>query len=116
MLIADIVRILDATILCGESQVDQPITAAFGSDMMSDALAFMYEKTVLLTGMVNAHVIRTAEMLDVHCIVFVRGKPVPDEILEMGKERDMVLLATTKTLYTSCGLLYQAGLPSCSRS
>ncbi len=116
MKIADIVNILDAEVLCGADRLDQEITAAFGTDMMSDALAFMHEKTLLLTGTVNPHVIRTAEMLDVRCILFVRGKPVSQEMLEMAEEQGMVLLGTPKTLYVSSGLLYQAGLPGCMRS
>lgn len=116
MKISDIVQSLDAQVLCGEDKLGREIDAAFGSDMMSDALAFMHEKTVLLTGMVNTHVIRTLEMLDVECVVFVRGKVVPDEVLEMGEEQGMVLLSTDKTLYTSCGLLYAEGLRGCERA
>jgi serine kinase of HPr protein (carbohydrate metabolism regulator) len=66
--------------------------------------------------MVNPHVIRTAEMLDVSCILFVRGKKPTEEILKSAAEHDMVILTTEKTLYTSCGILYNAGLPSCSRN
>ena len=115
MKISHIVEALDAKVLCGRQNLEQEINGAFGSDMMSDALAFMHENTLLLTGMVNAHVIRTAEMLDVNCIVFVRGKPVPEEVVEMAKGLDMVLLGTSKTLYASCGILYGAGLPACTR-
>jgi len=75
----------------------------------------MNEGTLLLTGLVNQHVIRTAEMLDLRCIVFVRGKPVPQDILERAVEQNVVLLSTNKTLYTSCGMLYTAGLPGCIR-
>lgn len=116
MKISEIVSTLDAKVLCGEDKLDTEIGAAFGSDMMSDALAFMHERTVLLTGMVNPHVIRTAEMLDVECVVFVRGKAVPEEVLEKGEEQGMVLLTTPKTLYTSCGLLYAKGLQGCERT
>ena len=121
MLISDVIRILDANILCGADRTDLEIDSAFGSDMMSDVLAFVKDQSVLpttlvLTGMINPHVIRTAEMLDVRCIVFVRGKQVSDDIIEEADEQGMVLLSTTKTLYTSSGLLYQAGLPACTRS
>lgn len=111
MKIAEVARILGAKILCGEERIEKEVNSAFGADMMSDVLAFMDEETLLLTGLMNTHVIRTAEMLDLRCIVFVRGKPVPDEIVERAMEEDIVILATDKTLYTSCGLLYMAGLP-----
>ncbi len=116
MLISDVIRILDANILCGADRTSLEIDSAFGSDMMSDVLAYVTPTTLVLTGMINPHVIRTAEMLDVRCIVFVRGKQVSEDIIKEADGQGMVLLSTNKTLYTSSGLLYQAGLPACTRS
>ena len=85
MLIREIKTLLDAQILSGEQMLDQDVAEAFASDMMSDVLAFANPHCVLLTGLCNPQVIRTAEMLDVSCIVFVRGKPLGlDEIVEQG--------------------------------
>ena len=109
--ISDIARLLDADIMCGEDLMDVEIRSACGSDLMSDVLAFVKDHTVLLTGLTNPHVVRTAEMLDVACVVFVRGKrPTPD-IIDMAVERDMCIMSTHHTLYVACGILYQNGLP-----
>lgn len=116
MTIREITDILGADILCGADKLATEVTAVFGADMMSDVLAYVDEHTLLLTGMVNAHVMRTAEMLDIQCIVFVRGKQVPGDILEMAKKLGIIILVTDKTLYVTSGLLYQAGLPGCTRS
>ena len=110
MKIAEVARILSADMLCCNDSSGFEVTTAFGADMMSDVLAYMDEETLLLTGLSNAHVIRTAEMLDLRCVVFVRGKTVSEEILEHAQDHGIVLLSTKKTLYESCGLLYQAGL------
>lgn len=115
MKIAEVARILDAKVLCGEHRLNDEVTAAFSADMMSDVLAYMDEGTLLLTGLMNAHVIRTAEMLDLRCIVFVRGKDILDEMLAQAKEKNIALLSTDKTLYHSSGLLYMAGLPPCEK-
>ena len=115
MKLSDVVRILDAQVVCGEERLDMEVNAAFGADLMSDVLAFVDEHTLLLTGMINSHVMHTAEMLDVHCIVFVRGKQAPTEIIQQANELEITLLSTDKTLFTSCGLLYAAGLRSCAR-
>ncbi len=115
MKIAEVARILDAKVLCSEERVQEEVASAFGADMMSDVLAFMDENTLLLTGLVNAHVIRTAEMLELRCVVFVRGKEVTSEILEEAINQGIVVLSTEHTLYLSCGLLYAAGLPGCKR-
>ena len=82
MTVSDMVRITNAKILLGEDHQDQEISSAFCSDLMSDVLAFVNEDTVLITGLVNPHVIRTSEMLDLKCILFVRGKQPSQDILE----------------------------------
>lgn len=74
MKIKEIVSILDADILCGEEHLENEVHSACGADMMSDVLAFVKEQAVLLTGLINPQVVRTAEMMDMRCIVFVRGK------------------------------------------
>ena len=102
--------ILDATVLCGEEHLDREVRSACASDFMSDVLAYVKDQAVLLTGMVNPQVVRTAEMMDMKCIVFVRGK-VPDEtILEMARERDIVVMTSEKPMFIACGLLYTTGL------
>mgnify|MGYP003356086896 CR=1 FL=1 len=101
---------LQATVLCGEDQLDREVRSACASDFMSDVLAYVKDQALLLTGMVNPQVVRTAEMMDMKCIVFVRGK-VPDEtILEMARERDIVVMTSEKPMFIACGLLYSRGL------
>jgi hypothetical protein len=78
--------------------------------MMSDVLAYVKDQAVLLTGLVNPQVIRTAEMMDMRCIVFVRSKKPSDEMLELARESNIVLLSSAKRMYDACGLLYQGGL------
>lgn len=114
---SEVKKILNAQVLCGNEYLDSfEIESAFGADMMSDILAFhVNPSTLILTGMINQHLMRTAEMLDVRCVLFVRGKPVQEEIISAAREMKMILLNTDKTLFTSCGLLYAAGLRSCSR-
>lgn len=58
----------------GEVLLGSHVYSACGSDMMSDVLAYVKDQAVLLTGLVNSQVIRTAEMMDMRCIVFVRSK------------------------------------------
>jgi len=103
-------ELLDARLIVGEDFLDQEVLSGCGSDLMSDVLAFVKEQTVLLTGLNNPQVIRTAEVLDVSAIVFVRGKTPSPEVIEMAIERDIVLLSTDDTLFEACGKLYQGGL------
>ena len=110
MNIADMVRILNAKVLLGAEKLDTPVYTACCSDLMSDVLAFVDEKTVLITGLTNPHVVRTSEMLDLKCLVFVRGKIPTEDILESAEEQGLVVITTKLTAFSACGLLYEGGL------
>ncbi len=110
MTITEIVKCLDARVLCGEEHLDQSVTSACCSDLMSDALAFIHENATLLTGITNAHVVRTASILDLKCVIFVRGKVPAPEVIEMAREAGLVTMTVNKTMFTCAGLLYQGGL------
>ncbi|MDR0396002.1 MAG: hypothetical protein LBH66_01705 [Oscillospiraceae bacterium] len=111
MTIGTIRDLLSAEVLAGEGLMELEIRSACGSDLMSDVLMFVKENTVLITGLVNPQVVRTAEMLDVSCIVFARGKRPPSDMIAMANERGIAMLATCETMYVACGLLYRGGLP-----
>lgn len=110
MKIATIKELLNAEVVCGNEHLDREMNSAFGSDMMSDVLAYANNQAVLITGLVNPQVIRTAEMLDMICIVFVRGKTPTAEVVNLAKESGMILLRSEKKMYEACGRLYEAGL------
>ena len=110
MKISTIRELLCADVLCGEEALGEHVYSACGSDMMSDVLAYVKDQAVLLTGLVNTQVVRTAEMMDMRCIVFVRSKQPTPEIVELAEESDIVLLATPKRMYEACGILYANGL------
>lgn len=114
MTIAEMASLLQAEVLCGEDKLETPVYTAFCSDLMSDVLAFVCEKTVLITGLVNPHVIRTADMLDLKCIVFCRGKVPTEEIMEDANDLGMTVISTRLSAFSTCGLLYEAGLKGVS--
>ncbi|MGN0450985.1 MAG: DRTGG domain-containing protein [Acutalibacteraceae bacterium] len=110
MKISTIKDLLEAKVICCEEGLERHVYSACGSDMMSDVLAYVKDQAVLLTGLVNSQVIRTAEMMDMNCIVFVRSKMPTAEMIELAKENGMIILATEKRMYEACGLLYSNGL------
>ncbi len=110
MKISTIKDLLDAKVICCEEGLSRHVYSACGSDMMSDVLAYVKDQAVLLTGLVNSQVIRTAEMMDMNCIVFVRSKMPTAEMIELAKENGMIILSTEKRMYEACGLLYSNGL------
>ena len=110
MKISSIKELLNANVVCGEENLDREVFSACGSDMMSDVLAYVKDQAVLLTGLVNSQVIRTAEMMDMMCVVFVRSKQPTEEMIELAEESNMVVLTTDMRLYEACGKLYVNGL------
>ena len=110
MTIKKIAEILNAEFICCEEFADREVYTACGSDMMSDVLAYVKDQAVLITGLCNPQVVRTAEMMDMKAIVFVRGKKPSDEILSLAAESGIVVLSTELPLYLSCGKLYSSGL------
>ena len=110
MKISEIASLLDAEVLCCKDSISHEVHSACGSDMMSDVLAFVKDQAVLITGLVNPQVIRTAEMMDMRCIVFVRSKKPSDEMLSLAQEAGIVVLATSKRMFEACGVLYTGGL------
>ena len=115
MTIRQVMELVDGKVLVGGDRLDNRVDTACGSDLMSDVLAFVKENTVLITGLINPHVLRTAEMLDITCIVFARGKLPSEEMLEMAEEIGITVIASPLTTYTACGELYVHGLPGTKR-
>ena len=111
--IREIAKILDAKWVCCEEEAEREVRYAFASDMMSDVLAHVGEDTMILTGLINSQSVRTAEMLDVPCLVFVRGKIPHQDTVQRAKQIGLPTLLTTCSLFEACGRLYTAGMGAC---
>jgi len=110
MTIREIAERIDAVVHAEPEQLDEDMTGAFGSDMMSDVLAFAENRDVLLTGLLNPQIVRTAHMLDMRCIIVVRGKTATEEIRRLAADNRIALLETKLTMYEASGKLYEGGL------
>ena len=111
MKLNDCARLLSAKVIVPIENMDMDILVACGSDLMSDVMAFSCESNqMMLTGLVNPQTVRTAEMMDVSVVLFVRGK-MPDQIMcDLALEKGIALLSTPFRMFTSCGLLHEAGV------
>jgi hypothetical protein len=110
MTVSEAVSLLDGQFYCGKEKADLEIASACGADLMSDVMAFVKDRVLLLTGLVNPQVIRTAELLDIKCIIFVRGKSPSMDMIDMAKNSDIILGGTKHPMFIACGKLYEAGL------
>ena len=110
MTVAEAVKILEGQFYSGEDKGSLEVASACGADLMSDVMAFVKDRVLLLTGLVNPQVIRTAELLDIHCIIFVRGKSPGRDMIDMAEEAEIILGGTKLPMFLACGKLYEAGL------
>ena len=110
MKMKEILTLLGGRLLCGAPQDDHEFTSAFASDMMSDVLAYGQGQSLLLTGLLNQQVIRTAEMLDTACVVFLRSKEPEASILELAEKCGVCVLTSPLEMYDACGILHQHGV------
>jgi len=112
MTVAEAIKVLDGQFFCGQDLAEMNVSSACGADLMSDVMAFVKENVLLLTGLVNPQVIRTAELLDINCIIFVRGKTPSKDMIEMAEASEIILSGTKLSMFLACGKLYEAGLKS----
>ena len=116
MKLKDIKKIIEAEVITGGDLLETDIKTACGCDLMSDVLSFAKSSALLLTGLTNPQVVRTAEMADLAAVCFVRGKKPGTETIEMAKSKDIPLLTTHLLLFESCGRLHREGLSGCSEN
>jgi predicted transcriptional regulator len=110
MRVSEIIKILDADLLTGTESIDMEIMAACGSDLMSDVMAYVNDNVLMLTGLVNIQVIRTAEMMDIKAIAFVRGKKPDQSIINLANEKGITVMTTKLPMFIACGKLYSSGM------
>jgi len=113
MKLGELKDILSAEVLFGDECMDIEVRDAFAADLLSDVLAFAREGTLLITGITNTQVIRTAEMLELIGIVFVRGKRPDEETLNLARIKKVPLLSTHYIMFETCGRLFRNGLTGC---
>jgi predicted transcriptional regulator len=113
MQLRDVLKAIDGKVITTDVDLDISVQMGCGADLMSDVLAFTHADTLLLTGLTNSQVVRTADMAGIRAIVFVRGKLPPAETVALARDKSIPLLASKYTLFETAGRLFEAGLPSC---
>jgi predicted transcriptional regulator len=113
MVLKEIIKILNATVITESIDPDMEIRSACSADMMSAVLYYHTPDSLLITGLAQLQVIRTAEIAGIKTIVFVLNKKPSENIIELAEQKKINLLGTPLCMYTASGKLFQSGLPSC---
>lgn len=112
MHLKDVIDVAAGTLLNPQVDLNVKIRGGIGADLMSDVLAASQPKAVLLTGLTNPQVVRTAQIAEFRAIIFVRGKQPQPETIAIATQENMPLISSPYGMFELCGRLHQAGLPS----
>lgn len=116
MLLAEIVALLGCSELSApDGSGGREIEGCFAADLMSEVLAFSGHGALLVTGLTNVQSLHTAEVVDVHAILYVNGKRPDAQVLALARARGLPLLSTDLTLYEACGRLHRGGLSASTK-
>jgi len=115
MNVRELVQLINGKLYNSSADLDREIKGGCGADLMSDVLASIQPEAVLLTGLCNPQVVRTAVMADVAAIILVRGKTPPPETINLAEEEGIALISSPFGMFELCGRLYAAGLASLER-
>ncbi|MBP8992178.1 MAG: hypothetical protein KBG82_09400 [Spirochaetes bacterium] len=114
MKVEEVTKLIDGIILSGKNLLDKiDVKTAFAADLMSDVLAYVESDNndvILITGITNPQIVRTAEMLDIPVIIVARGKTVPNETIKLADEKGIIIISTKNIVFTTSGILYTNGI------
>jgi hypothetical protein len=110
MKIHEVMEATAARLVCGSDRMEDEVAEGFSSDLMSDVLTLRTAGLLLITGLCNIQTIRTAEMAEIHYILFVRNKKATPAMVELAAENNMLIMETPYSLFKTSGILYSGGL------
>ncbi len=113
MKLREVKEVLDAEVVVGHDQLDMEVEKGACADLMSDLLVYCQAGSLLLTGLTNHQVVRTAEVLDAAAVVMVRGKRPQPETVKLAEELHIPVLTTKYILFETVGRLYAKGMVGC---
>lgn len=110
MKIKEIAALTNARMVTGNDAKTGEILRAYSSDLMSDVLTLDTDQLLLISGLANVQLIRTAEMAEIAVILLVRGKKTSPEMIDMAAKAGLVMLESPFSLFRASGVLFTNGL------
>lgn len=110
MKISDIITFTEARVATSGKADNINLDKAFSSDLMSDVLTLDEDNILLITGLANVQLIRTAEMADIRAILLARDKKATPEMIRLAEENEIILLESPFSIFRASGVLFSNGL------
>ena len=112
MILSEVIQIVEGKLITPNANLQLEIKGGFAGDLMSYVLASIMPEAVLITGLSNPQVVRTAIIADVRAIIFARGKSLSPETIQLAIEEKIPVISSKLGLYEISGRLMHANLPS----
>ena len=112
MILSEVIQIVEGKLITPNANLQLEIKGGFAGDLMSDVLASIMPESLLITGLSNPQVVRTAIIADVRAIIFARGKSLSPETIQLAIEEKIPVITSKLGLYEISGRLMHANLPS----
>jgi predicted transcriptional regulator len=110
MTLREMLAVTEGELLTPGLSLDAGSAKIFASDLMSDVLAFSEPGSILLTGLVNPHVVRTACLVDALAIIVVQGKRPNINVVDEAAAKKLPIIATRCSMYEACSRLSRFAL------
>ena len=107
MIIKDIVAKLDLKVICGEAGLENEVTGAYTSDLLSDVMGNVGDGNIWITLQTHKNVMAIASLRDISAVVLVKGLKPGTDMLEKAKEEGISVLGTDLETFEISGKLYQ---------
>ncbi len=114
MQLSKIIELVGGTIVINGGVEAVDITSVCGADLLSNVLRYGKKGALLVTCLNQAQVIRSAEISDIPAVLLALGGIPEKDMLSLAREKNIALITTLLPMYTTCGILYAAGLRSCA--
>lgn len=110
MYLHEIVSLLGAKVLTEDANDNLELNSAFSSDVMSDVIAYSHDKSILITAIIDATAIRTADLMGITCVIFIGTNNPDDELIDLANSHGLTIVKSPLSMYVTCGLLFSNGL------
>jgi hypothetical protein len=106
MNLEDLAGRIGAQVVAKGRAADIGVDRIYAGDRMSDLLNQASDRTLIVTNLASALLIRVAELMDVPGVCLVGGQHVTPELLEAARLHGLFVMVSPHDMFETCGRLY----------
>ncbi len=107
MYLEDLARKINAKVYARGTPVNVEISRVYAGDRISDLLNQATCKTLLVSNLASAQIIRVAQLMDLPGICLLNDLIPEDDMIKIATEHQTLLMVSPLGMFETCGRLYQ---------